>query len=98
VDEQALGIARAVEQGRELPLARGTSIGVLGRAQVLESPDGPPIRDSGDLRRVERIASSSDRRAEATARDAALRAAGRRLGRALARRILGEPEPEWEAL
>ena len=98
VDEQALGIAATPLAGRDVPLARGTSVAVVGRARLLESPGVAAARDTGDLRRAERFAASSDRHAEAAVRQQAVRSAARRLGRALARRILGQPEPDTEAL
>jgi hypothetical protein len=98
VDEQALGIAVPPPGAREHPLARGTSIAVVGRALLIEGPAAPPARDSGDLRRVERFDASPDRLTEAANREQAVRSAARRLGRALARRVLGDPEPENEAL
>ena len=98
VDEQALGIARATDGVTERPLARGTSIGVVGRARLVEAPSAPAARDSGDMRRVARFSASVDRHAETATREQALRSAARRLGRALVRRILGDPEPQNEAL
>jgi hypothetical protein len=98
VDEQALGIASLPAGSRNVPLARGTSIAVVGRARLLEAPGAPPARDSGDLRRVEHFEASTDRRTEAVVRQQAVRSAARRLGRSLIRRILGEPEPENEPL
>ncbi len=68
VDEQALGIAATPRAGGDVPLARGTSIAVVGRARLVESPGGVAARDSGDLRRVERFAASSNRHAEAAVR------------------------------
>ncbi|HEY6557394.1 MAG TPA: hypothetical protein VI072_08975 [Polyangiaceae bacterium] len=98
VDEQALGISALPAGSRTAPLARGTTIGVLGRARLLEAPGAAPARDSGDLRRVEHFEASTNRLHEAGIRQQAVRAAARRLGRSLIRRILGEPEPENEPL
>jgi hypothetical protein len=98
VDEQALGIASSPEAGRQAPLARGTTLAVVGRARLVEAPGAPPTRDSGDFRRAERFEASSNRHAEASVRQQAVRSAARRLGRALMRRILGQPEPETEPL
>jgi hypothetical protein len=98
VDEQALGIARAAVRGRDAPLARGTTLAVVGRARLIETPGAPPARDSGDFRRAERFEASPNPHAEASVRQQAVRSAARRLGRALARRILGHAEPETEPL
>jgi hypothetical protein len=80
------------------PLARGSSVGVLGRAWLEPSAGAPTARDTGDMRRVARYASSSDAAVEAQRHAQAVRAASRELGRALGRRVLGEPEPAQEGL
>jgi hypothetical protein len=98
VDEQSLGIAAITEQGRALPQARGSRIAVVGRAWLERAANQALIRDSGDMRRTEQYATSEDPGAEGANREDAVRSAARRLGRALARRILGESEPEIEPL
>ncbi len=100
IDEQSSGIAApppAPGQART-PLARGSAVGVLGRAWVEQEPGGPPRRDTGDMRRVESYGGGPDGVLESTRHDEAVRAAARQLGRALARRILGEPEPDVEPI
>jgi len=92
VDELAAGIAAELGPS-ESALARGSAIGVVGRAWILEGPRGQPTNDTGDLRRVEYVAQSSEPLTSSYAYGSAVRAAGRRLGEALARRILGGPEP-----
>ena len=74
------------------PLARGTRIGVLARAWVERVEGGPKERDTGDLRTVDVMQVESDARLEALRQGDASRAAARRLGERLARRVLGEPE------
>jgi hypothetical protein len=74
------------------PLARGTRIGVLARAWVERADGGPHERQTGDLRSVDVMQVESDARLEALRLDDASRAAARRLGERLARRVLGEPE------
>lgn len=81
-----------------IPLARSTSVGIVGRAWVLEEPGGPSVRDTGDVRRVERYAVAEDPGADAVQFMSSARSAGRKLGVALARRILGEPTPTLEPL
>lgn|SRR5690606_26914334 len=99
VDERAAGIAALeASDGTELPLARASSVGVLGRAWVLEAAGAPPTRDTGDVRRVEQYASAAGALGDAAGYDQATRAAGRALGRALARYIVGEPVPGSEPL
>jgi hypothetical protein len=94
VDEGSAGIA-AVD---ETPLARGSAVGVIGRGWVEESAGAGRVRDSGDVRRVEWISSGNSPSNDATRHDGALRVAARRLGRSLAERILGEPEPALEPM
>jgi hypothetical protein len=74
------------------PLARGTRIGVLARAWVERVEGGPQERQTGDLRSVDVMQVESDARLEALRLDDASRAAARRVGERLARRVLGEPD------
>jgi hypothetical protein len=93
IDEGSSGIAAG-----DTPLARGSTVGVTGRAWVEESAGGEPVRDSGDLRRVEWISSGPTSRDDAVRHENALRVAARRLGRSLALRVLGAPEPAVEPM
>ena len=81
-----------VASGPSRPLARGSRIGVLARAWLERAPSAPRERDTGDLRAVDVVTVESDARIEALRRDDAARAAARRLGARLARRIRGEPD------
>jgi hypothetical protein len=74
------------------PLARGTRIGVLARAWVERAPGAARERETGDLRTVDVMQTEADARLEALRLDDASRAAARRLGEKLARRVLGEPD------
>jgi hypothetical protein len=74
------------------PLARGTRVGVVARAWLERTEGGPKERQTGDLRTVDVIQVEADARLEALRFDDASRAAARRLGERLARRVLGEPE------
>jgi hypothetical protein len=99
VDELSSGIAaRARGDGEELPLARGMALGVVGRAWVLTSADAEPLRDTGDVRRVESVAAQASPLLDAVARDDAAHAAARQLGQALARRVLGEARVDVEEM
>ncbi|MCC6217761.1 MAG: hypothetical protein IT376_23080 [Polyangiaceae bacterium] len=89
VDELSEGIR--VAAGR--PLARGSRVTVTGRAWVLESHGGPPRWDTGDMSRAALQAAGPDATSDTRLHDAAAREAGRQLGRALARRVLGDAEP-----
>ncbi len=94
VDERSSGV-RAFE-GQ--PLARGASLGLLGRARVLDAPDAAARFDTGDVRVAADISAEPDPRADALRRDDALRGLARRLGEALAERVLGLPTPLDERL
>ena len=100
IDERSSGIAvdPLQPQADRVPLARGSSVGVLGRAWIEDAPGAPARRDTGDMRRVETYASQPDARLEAIRHDEAVRAAARQLGRALARRVLGQPTPDIEPM
>ena len=74
------------------PLARATRVGVVARAWLERAEGGPKERQTGDLRTVDVMQVESDGRLEALRLDDASRAAARRLGERLARRVLGEPE------
>lgn len=99
VDERAAGM-QAIEppEGGRLPLARGSAVGVVGRAWVEQAPRQPRSRDTGNVRRVEHYASAVDAREEQLRYAEAVRAAAHSLGEALGRRILGEPEPTLEPM
>jgi hypothetical protein len=100
IDERASGIA-APDPGpgaERVPLARGSAVGVVGRAWVVPGPTEPRVRDTGDVRRVEYYASEADPRLDAIRHDAAVRSAARRLGRDLARRVLGQPVADIEPM
>jgi hypothetical protein len=80
------------------PLARGTRVGVLARAWVEPSAGAARERETGDMRTTDVRRAESDPRLEALHQDDAARAAARRLGARLARRILGEPETSDEGM
>jgi hypothetical protein len=102
LDEASDAIAAAGAPGAQVPAARTTEVGVVARAWLVRGAGADHERDTGDVRVL--VAAGATQAAEATpsatasAVDAlrhedALRAAGRRAGVRLARRILGEPAP-----
>lgn len=98
VDEGPLGIAAVRAPGEPdglQPIARGSSVGVVGRGWVETAP-GVHEWDSGDVRRTAPFSATSELADAAAYREAA-RTAAKELGRALARRALGQPQPRTEA-
>ncbi len=78
------------------PFARGIDVGIVGRAWIVPDTGAPPEHDTGDLRAEEVIAAdqtggASDPLSGEFHGADALRAAARRLGRKLARKLLGHP-------
>ncbi len=91
-DEASEGIASTPNaDGVRLPDARATRVGVVARAWIVRSKDGPRERDTGDMRALETVAVAPDARAATFRHADALRAASRRLGRRMGTRILGLP-------
>jgi hypothetical protein len=97
VDELPTGIAASGPE-QSIPLARGSAVGVVARAWVIESPGKAPANETGDIRRVEYVGQGSEPMASEYAYASAVRSAGRRVGEALARRILGAAEPGTEPM
>jgi hypothetical protein len=78
------------------PFARGIDVGVTGRAWIVRAPGAPPERDTGDMHAevvisVDETAGVVDARSSWFHQSDALRAAGRRLGRTLGRKLMGIP-------
>jgi hypothetical protein len=97
VDEVPVGLA-ATGSGEPSPLARGSAVGVVARAWVLREAGSLPIRDTGDMRRVEYVAQGAASAGAGFGYATAVRGAARKVGEALARRILGEVEPTDDPL
>lgn len=99
VDERSSGIAavRPNPAAGPVPMARGSTIAVLARAWI-ERAAGSSERDTGDMSRVENYGADADTELEVVNHDQALRSAARRLGHALGRRILFEPEPNTDPM
>ena len=90
--ESSEGIADVSAQ----PEARGTDVAVRARAWIVRRAGGAEERDTGDVQASEIIAvderaGSPDPRADVFHLPEARRAAARRVGHALAKRILGLP-------
>lgn len=91
-DESAEGIgAKRNKDGVLLPDTRATRIGVVARAWIVRTKDGPRERDTGDVRAMDTAAVAPDARAASFQHTDALRAASRRAGTRMAARILGLP-------
>ena len=93
VDELSRGVH--VESGQ--PRAGGMSIALTVRGRLFRAEGQEPSFDSGDLRRAAQVSGDADPRVDGAAYDQALRAAAERAGRAVARSLLGIPEPADEA-
>jgi hypothetical protein len=92
VDEVSRGIHVLAGQ----PRAAGISVAVTVRGRVFPAENQEPSLDTGDVRRSVQVSGDADPRADSAAYDAALRAAAERAGGAVARFILGIPEPNDE--
>ena len=91
-DEASEGVAATPNKdGVLVPAARATQIGIVARAWVTRSKNGPRERDTGDVRSLEVVAVAPDARAAAFQHADALRAASRRVGRRMGARLLGMP-------
>lgn len=93
VDELPSGVMASSHPGGAIPLARASDVGVVGRGYVLTGPDAAPTRDTGDLRRVETVVQGAEPVHSAAAYSEAIRAAARRVGEGISRRVLGHAEP-----
>ena len=91
IDETSEGVALA--PGKTAPLARGVRVTVIGRARLRRAGSDVVERDTGDVRASEVAARADGAGAGALVRDELGRAAARRLGEALVRRLLGVPDP-----
>lgn len=99
VDERGAGqrMTPNLTLGEAAPLARGGLVGVVGRAWIEERAGAEPASNTGDVRRASSFAAEAGPGLDALSREDSLSHAGRELGRALVKRLLGEPEPTEEA-
>lgn len=97
IDESGTGVFSPRSSGAEQPFARGTAVAVVARGWVEQNAGAAPSRDTGDVRRAARAAAVASGLPDSTRNADATRAASDRAGRAVARRVLGLPEPADEA-
>ena len=92
-DEASEGVSaqRAQPDGPLLPSARATQIGIVARAWVVRTKDGPRERDTGDVRASDTVAVASNARAATFQQLDTLRATARRAGHRMGLRVLGLP-------
>jgi hypothetical protein len=93
--------SEGVQAGPAGPVARAMGVAVVARAWVVSARGSEPQAATGDLRAeetlaVDEAAAGPDPRASAFHHADALRAAARRLGRALGARVLGLPAASEE--
>jgi hypothetical protein len=88
VDETSEGIAVGPQAA---PLSRGVRVSALGRARLRR--DGHVVRDTGDVRASDVAATATGVAQAVVVGDEAGRAAARRLGETLVRKLLGMPDP-----
>jgi hypothetical protein len=95
VDEVARGLIAEMPAGDSLTptTSRGAGLAVVARGWVVEHPGASPSRDTTNVRRQATYAHAPGAVVDAIVRREALRAAGMETGRALARWVLGEPQP-----
>jgi hypothetical protein len=89
VDETSEGIAL----GGGVPLARAVRVTAVGRARVRRPGGAPAEHETGEVAVSETAARAGSVGGAVVTRDEAGRAAARRLGEALVRRVLELPEP-----
>ena len=85
------------------PRSRATEVAFVARAWLVRTRDGAPVRDTGDVRAMDLVATdvtagSPDPRADLFHHEDALRAVARRVGQRLAARLLGHPVAADEAI
>jgi hypothetical protein len=98
-DEASEGIA--VRGGA--PAARATEASIVGRAWITFSPGASPELDTGDMRSavvaaIDESSGALDPRASGFHHADALRAAARRLGQKLARKLMGHPATSEDSM
>lgn len=93
VDETATGVVAGGVASDPVPQARGSSVAVTGRAWVEQRPGGERTLETADLQRVESVAAGANAGIDREQNRAAVESAANRLGRDLARAVLGLPTP-----
>jgi hypothetical protein len=90
--------------GANGPMGRATTVAVVARGWLQAEAGGAPEHDTGDIRSEEVIATDEtpttpralDPRSSVFHYADAMRAAGRKLGQSIARRVMGLPAPSYE--
>ncbi len=90
-DETSEGILRGGSPGSAVPVARGTEVAVVARAWVIASRGAHASLETGDMRASDLLTVQGSAESSIVAHSDGQRAAATRLGRALGRRILGNP-------
>lgn len=88
-DETSDGIQKGLSGA---PIARATEIALVGRACVVQKSGAECLRDTGDVRVADTLSTPASSELAMVTHGDTLRAAGTKLGRALGRRILGNPQ------
>jgi hypothetical protein len=92
IEVSAAGRAPGARVFDQTPTARATSVAIVARACVVRASGADPERDTGDMRVEDLVgADAVDPVSAGFVYEDAQRAAGHRLGRKLAARILGDP-------
>jgi hypothetical protein len=86
-DETADAIA--APNGADAPRARGLQVAIVARAWIVSAKGEAPENDTGDLRATDLVAPEIAARADVFQHADATRAAARRVGHKLARKVLG---------
>jgi hypothetical protein len=81
--------AIAAPSGANAPVARGLEVAIVARAWVVGAKGDAPQNDTGDLRATDLVAPEIAARADLFQHADATRAAARRVGHKLARKLLG---------
>lgn len=97
VEETATGMRLEPTGGRDQARGRGSAVFVVGRGWLAAEPNGVVSRDTGDMTRAARVAFTPSAVSDSAHHRATVRSAAEALGRAIARRVLGLPEPTHEA-
>jgi hypothetical protein len=93
VDERSAGIRAVAGAQRVEPRASGSVVVVVGRAWIETRAEAPRQRATGDMTRSLTYASGSNAFQERGRHAGSVHAAGRELGAALTKSVLGIPQP-----
>jgi hypothetical protein len=99
-------VSEGIGVSRGAPAARGLDVAIVARAWIAPAPGAAPLHDTGDMRAADLIAVDQaptgalapDPRGAGFHQADALRAAARRLGQKLGRKLLGHPATSEDGL